>query len=397
MIIEPKVRQFICTTAHPDGCREHVRRQIEYVKQQGKINSRIKNVLVIGSSTGYGLATRIAAAFGLGANTLGVFFDRPAGARRTASAGFYNNEAFCSFAEAEGLKAPSLNADAFAAQSKEDTIKLWRESFPGETIDLVIYSLASPRRTLPDGRVCSSVIKPIGQDYEAKSLNLADNSVTLNHFVPATEQEIEDTVKVMGGEDWTWWMEALHQAGLLSRGAITLAYSYLGPEMTQAIYYAGTIGRAKQDLYAAARRMRAQYEGLYRAFVSINKAVVTQSSAAIPSISLYITILFKLMKAEGTHEDCIEQMYRMLKDRVATPDGEVVRDENDLIRLDDWEMAPALQAKVAEAWDKVSTENTAEYCDIQGYWDDFYKLFGFGLAGVDYTKDVDLEQNIGRG
>lgn len=397
MIIEPKVRQFICTTAHPDGCREHVRRQIEYVKKQGRIESRVKNVLVIGCSTGYGLASRIAAAFGLGANTLGVMFDRPASGRRTGTAGYYNNEAFESFAEADGLKAVTLNGDAYSREMKEEAARVWKETFPGETLDLVIYSLASPRRQMADGTVYNSVIKPIGEAYENKSLNLADNSVQTARMEPATEEEIHSTVMVMGGSDWADWMEYLHEQGLLSKGAITLAYSYIGPECTQGIYYSGTIGAAKQDLYRTAAAMREQYKGLYEAYVSINKALVTQSSAAIPSIGLYISLLFKVMKAKGTHEDCIEQMDRLFRDRLVTPDGKVVRDADDLIRLDDWEMRPDVQEEVAAAWEKVTTENVSELCDIKGYWDDFYKLFGFGFDNVDYSRDVDLEKDTGRG
>ncbi len=277
MIIEPKIRQFICTTAHPDGCREHVLEQITYVKGQEKIASKIKNVLVIGSSTGYGLATRIAATWGLGANTVGVMYERPAAAKRTASAGFYNNEAFLSFAEAEGYKAVTINADAYSLEGKAETLKQFQALVPGEKFDLVVYSLAAPRRAMPDGTVYNSVIKPVGETYTNKSLNLQDNSIGEASIEPATEEEIYDTVMVMGGSDWEDWMHFLDENNALNEGAITLAYSYIGPKVTQGIYYTGSIGHAKQDLYETAERMRVAFADKYEAFVSINKAVVTQA------------------------------------------------------------------------------------------------------------------------
>ncbi|NCC84040.1 MAG: trans-2-enoyl-CoA reductase family protein [Clostridia bacterium] len=397
MIIEPKIRQFICTTAHPDGCREHVRQQIEYVQEQGPISSRIRNVLVIGSSTGYGLATRIAAAYGLSANTVGVMFERPATERRTATPGYYNNEAFESFAQADGRKAVTVNGDAFSREVKEETLRRFQETMPGEKFDLVVYSLAAPRRTMADGTVYNSVIKPVGQTYVNKTLNLSDNSIETATIEPATAEEVYNTVMVMGGSDWEDWMHFLDEAGALNKGAVTLAYSYIGPAVTQAIYYSGSIGKAKQDLYEAAKRMRMDFDGNYSAYVSINKAVVTQASSAIPSVGLYMTILFKVMKRFGTHEDCIEQMYRMLADRIATDSGNVITDDEELVRMDDWEMATMVQDPVEQAWLAVTNENMAQYCDIEGYWHDFYQLFGFGLEGVDYAKDVDLTTNIGRG
>lgn len=397
MIIEPKIRQYICTTAHPDGCREHVREQIDYVKGQKRIEGKIKNVLVIGSSTGYGLATRISAAWGMGANTVGVMYERPASDKRTASAGFYNNEAFLSFAEADGLAAVTINADAYSLEGKEETLRRFRELVPGEKLDLVVYSLAAPRRTMADGTVYNSVIKPVGEPYTNKTLNLADNTIGEATIEPATDTEVYDTVMVMGGSDWEDWMHFLDENDALNEGAITLAYSYIGPKITQGIYYTGSIGHAKQDLYETAERMRVTYEDKYQAYVSINKAVVTQASSAIPSIGLYISILFKVMKRLGTHEGCIEQMYRMLSDRVVTETGTIVTDDEKLIRLDDWEMSSLVQDPVTAAWSVVNTENVSKYCDLEGYWEDFYQLFGFKLPNVDYTKDVDLLTNIGRG
>ncbi len=395
MIIEPKIRQFICTTAHPDGCREHVRQQIDYVKTHPTIDTKIKNVLVIGSSTGYGLATRISAAFGMRANTVGVMFERPASERRTASAGFYNNEAFESFAEQDGLTAITINGDAFSLEIKEETLRRFRETLPDEKFDLVVYSLAAPRRAMADGTVYSSVIKPIGAPYTNKALNLSDNTIETTTIEPATEEEVYNTVMVMGGSDWEDWIRYLDQEGALNEGATTLAYSYIGPSMTKGIYADGSIGQAKNDLYDTAERLRETYEN-YNAYVAINKAVVTQASTAIPAIGLYISILFKVMKKLGTHEGCIEQMYRMLQDRIATETGTVLTDDNQFIRMDDWEMASIVQDPVQQAWDRVTTENIEQYCDLEGFWSDFYALFGFGLEGVDYAADVDLLENTGR-
>lgn len=392
MVIEPKMRGFISTTAHPHGCNEHVRQQIEYVKSQGKINSDIKNVLVIGSSTGYGLATKIAAAYGLGAKTIGVHFERGPRGKRTGSAGFYNDEAFRAYAEADGLETVSINGDAFSQEIKDEVLEEIKNL--GEKIDLVVYSLAAPRRTTADGTTYSSVIKPVGETYTGKSLNMNTNQVEIASIEPATEEEIAETVKVMGGEDWEDWIAFLDENEALSDGALTLAYSYIGPEITQAIYTTGSIGHAKQDLYDTAERMRETYQDKYNAVVAVNKAVVTQSSAAIPSIGLYISALFKVMKEQGSHEDCIHQMHRLFAEKINS-DRSLVVDENTYIRLDDWEMAPEVQEPVNAAFDLIDSDNVEEHADLDGFWDDFYNLFGFRIDNVDYDRDVDIENELG--
>lgn len=395
MIIEPRVRQFICTTAHPYGCYQHVKNEVDYVKEKGKLNSKIKNVLVIGSSTGYGLSSRIAMAFGLGAKTIGVHYDKEPSNRRTASAGYYNTQAFEALAEEEGLIAYSVNGDAYAQETKEEVARIIRENLNGETLDVIIYSLASPRRTMEDGTVYTSVIKPIGETYTNKSLNLSDNSIEEASIEPATEEEVEATIKVMGGEDWAQWTDFLEEEGLLSPSIINLSYSYIGPEVTQGIYYSGSMGMAKQDLYKTATALREKYPS-HHAHVAINKAVVTQSSTAIPSIALYVSALFQVMKLQGTHEDTIHQMYRLLDEKLDLENKEAVVDEEQLIRLDDWEMKASVQKEVLRLWDLVNTENAQEILDIDGFWSDFYALFGFGLEGVDYEVDIDLLSAHGR-
>lgn len=394
MIIEPRVRQFICTTAHPYGCYQHVADQVAYAKQNNVSHTKIKNALIIGSSTGYGLSSRIALAFGLGANTIGVHYDKEPSERRTGTAGFYNTKAFDKLAKENGLKAISLNGDAFSSAMKTSVLEAIRDELNGETIDVVIYSLASPRRTMPDGTTYTSAIKPIGEDYENKSLNLSDNRIEQAQIEKATDDEIFATVQVMGGSDWRDWIDVLNEAGVLSPQAINLAYSYIGPEMTQGIYYSGTIGRAKQDLYKTAKKMREDYPD-YQSHVAINKAVVTQSSTAIPSIALYVSALFKVMKAKGNHEDTIEQMVRLVSEKINPETLDILLDDESLIRLDDWEMEDDVQAEVTKIWEQVDSENVEEVLDIEGFWNDFYKLFGFRIKGVDYNKDVDLLAEIG--
>lgn len=387
MIIEPKIRGFICTTAHPDGCREHVRQMISTVEAQPRFEGP-KRVLVIGASTGYGLASRIALAFGAGAKTLGVMFEKEPSERRTATAGFYNTNAFESFAAEKGLYAKSLNGDAFSLAMKEEVLKTIKEDF-GQ-IDLLVYSLASPRRTDAEGNTWSSVIKPYGQPYSNKTLNLNTNEVEDVTLEPANDEEIEATVKVMGGEDWADWIRFLDENDALATGVKTVAYSYIGPELTFAIYKDGSIGQAKQHLYQTADRLTASYKDLgLEAYVAINKAVVTQSSAAIPSVPLYISILYKIMKEAGTHEGYGEQMYRLFADKFYGEKG-VELDDNALIRVDDWEMEPAVQKRVSEIWEQVNTGNVQDYTDLDGYWSDFYELFGFGIDAVDYDRDLDL-------
>ncbi len=381
MIVEPKVRGFICTTAHPTGCAESVDRQIAYAKAHPAPAG--KNVLVIGCSTGYGLASRIAAAFGGGAATLGVMFERPANPPRTATAGYYNTAAFEKRAAENGLYAKTVNGDAFSQAVKDEIIEIVRRDL--KTIDTVVYSLAAPRRTMPDGTVVSSVIKTVGSTYTNKTVDLRTNAVTEVTVTPATQEEIDSTVKVMGGGDFLDWMHALKSAGVLSQNCRAVAYSYIGPALTHPMYLDGTIGAAKRDLIAAAETLRK--EGI-EAYVSVNKALVTQSSAAIPVVPLYIAILYKVMKKKGTHEGCIEQMCRLFGDKALT--GAVKTDADKLIRLDDLEMADDVQQAVSDSFDKIDNENVSRLADIDGYWDDFYKMFGFGYKDIEYTADVEI-------
>lgn len=381
MIVEPKVRGFICTTAHPTGCAESVDRQIAYAKAHPAPAG--KNVLVIGCSTGYGLASRIAAAFGGGAATLGVMFERPANPPRTATAGYYNTAAFEKRAAENGLYAKTVNGDAFSQAVKDEIIEIVRRDL--KTIDTVVYSLAAPRRTMPDGTVVSSVIKTVGSTYTNKTVDLRTNAVTEVTVTPATQEEIDSTVKVMGGGDFLDWMHALKNAGVLSQNCRAVAYSYIGPALTHPMYLDGTIGAAKRDLIGAAETLRK--EGI-EAYVSVNKALVTQSSAAIPVVPLYIAILYKVMKKKGTHEGCIEQMCRLFGDKALT--GAVKTDADKLIRLDDLEMADDVQQAVGDSFDKIDNENVSRLADIDGYWDDFYKMFGFGYKDIEYTADVEI-------
>lgn len=388
MVVQPKVKGFMCTTAHPEGCREAVRTQIEYVKAQPKTEGA-KKVLVIGASMGYGLASRIAATYSCGADTIGVIFDKPGKEKRTASAGWYNTAAFEEFANADGYYAKSVNGDAFSQEIKEKTIALVKKDFG--TVDMVIYSVAAPRRTAPDGNTYRSVLKTTDGEYTNQSIDLLTNQITETTIPQATEQEVQDTVKVMGGEDWKLWIQALTAAGVLAPGAKTVAYSYIGPELTHPIYYNGSIGKAKQHLYHTAEELNAEFEGL-EAYVSVNKAVVTQSSAAIPIVPLYLSLLFKVMKEKGLHEGCIEQMYRLLHDRLCLAD--VPTDAAGLIRMDDYEMKPEVQQAVAKLWDKVSADNINELADIDEYWQEFYEIFGFRIEGVDYEADVNIQLGI---
>ena len=379
MIIEPKVRGFICTTAHPEGCAAAVREQIAVARRyQGKIDAG-KRVLVIGGSTGYGLASRIALGFGGGAKTLNVMFERAAAGARTATAGWYNTAAFEQEAKNAGLYAKSVNGDAFSADVKARVIGIIKRDLGA--VDTVVYSLAAPRRTMPDGTVVNSVLKTVGESFTNKTIDLRTNEVGEVTVPPADNAEIDATVKVMGGEDWAAWIDALADAGALAAGARTVAYSYIGPVLTHPIYLNGTIGMAKRDLFYTAQAI-AKKHGV-NARVSVNKALVTQSSAAIPVVPLYISLLYKAMKKAGTHEGCIEQMCRLFSEKLDTTDSE------GYIRLDDYEMDKGVQKEVEKAWKAVTTQNLAEYADINGYWDDFYRMFGFRLAGVDYAADTD--------
>ena len=393
MIVAPKIRGFICTTAHPVGCAKHVADQIAVVKSRGPIANGPKKVLVVGSSTGYGLSSRIAAAFGCGAATIGVFFEKPGEADRCGTAGWYNSAAFEKEAKAAGLYARSFNGDAFSDAMKAEVIEAIKKDL-GQ-VDCVIYSLASPRRTHPKtGEVFKSVLKPTGgASYTNKNLNTGTGVVNEVTIEPANDDEIAQTVAVMGGEDWEMWIDALQGAGVLANGVQTVAYSYIGPEVTWPIYKNGTIGRAKEDLERVQRVLDGKLAAIGgKAWVSVNKALVTQASSAIPVVPLYISLLYKVMKAEGTHEDCIEQMDRLFRERLYN--GNPQPDEAGRIRVDDWEMAPKVQQLVDARWKEVNTENFPQLGDFEGYQTSFLRLFGFGLAGVDYNADVDVSIGV---
>ena len=388
MIIEPKIRGFVCITAHPEGCAKKVADEIAIAKAS-IIESGPKKVLVIGASTGYGLSSRITAAFSCEASTLGVFFERPSSNGKPASAGWYNTVAFENEATAAGLYAKSINGDAFSNEIKEEVIQTIKEDWG--TVDCVIYSLASPRRTDPTtGNTYKSCLKPIGSSFSNTSLDTNKGLVESVSIEPANEEDIENTVKVMGGEDWELWMEALSNAGVLTEDTKTVAYSYIGPEVTWPVYKNGTIGTAKLDVERASRAIHEKY-GI-EAYVSVNKAVVTQASSAIPVVPLYISILFKIMKAKGTHEGCIEQIVRLFKDRLY--EGELNLDSEGRIRVDDWEMDPDIQAEVASIWPSVTTDNLREVSDFDAYQKEFLELFGFGLEGIDYSQDVEVDRPI---
>ncbi|ADE54585.1 enoyl-ACP reductase FabV [Coraliomargarita akajimensis] len=385
MIVKPRIRGFVCITAHPAGCEAKVRQEIEVAKA-AKTAVGPKKVLVIGASTGYGLSTRIASAFGHGASTLGVFFERPSMKGKPASAGWYNSVAFEKAAHEEGLYAKSINGDAFSNEIKEQTIQMIKDDL-GE-VDLVVYSLASPRRTDPaTGETYKSCLKPTGGTFTALTLDTDKSEVSEVSIEPAVQDEIDQTIKVMGGEDWELWMKALSDAGVLASGAKSVAYSYIGPEVTWPVYTNGTIGAAKKDLDRAAESISQELD--CDAYVSVNKAVVTQASSAIPVVPLYISILFKIMKAKGTHEDCIEQSVRLLNERLYG--GDLALDDAGRIRIDDWEMADDVQAAVAEIWPKMTTETLRELSDYAGYQENFLNLFGFELDGVDYDADVEVD------
>ncbi|TYA14885.1 trans-2-enoyl-CoA reductase family protein [Paenibacillus faecis] len=387
MIIKPRTRGFICTTAHPEGCARQVEQQIDYVKKHPAIHGP-KNVLVIGASTGYGLASRIVAAFGAGANTVGVYRPSAASATRTASAGWYNSAAFEKAAGEAGLKSFSVTGDAFSAETKRKTADLIRSEL-GQ-VDLVVYSVATARRTHPEtGETHTSVLKPIGRSYTNKTVNFHTGEVSTVTLEPASEQEIADTVTVMGGDDWKLWIDALEQAGALAEHAVTVAYSYIGSNITQPIYREGTIGRAKDHLEQTARDLSDRLsKGGGRAYVTVSKALVTQSSSAIPVVPLYMSALYKTMKEKGIHEGTIEQMYRLFADRLYVS-GETPVDAEGRIRIDDWEMRDDVQAEVAKLWDELDSENIYRLSDLEGFRREFFQLFGFEVDGVDYEQETD--------
>ncbi len=392
MIIEPRMRGFICLTSHPKGCEKNVLNQIDYVKSQGKI-AGAKKVLVIGASTGFGLASRITSAFGSDAATIGVFFEKAPAEGKTASPGYYNSLAFEAAASKAGLYAKSINGDAFSNEVKAQTIDLIKADL-GQ-VDLVIYSLASPVRQHPvSGVLHRSVLKPIGDTFSEKTVDFHTGIVSDVTITPCNDEDIANTVAVMGGEDWQMWMDALLNGGVLADGAMTVAYSYIGPEVTEAVYRKGTIGMAKEHLEETAFKISddlAKIGG--KAFVSVNKALVTQASSAIPVIPLYISLLYKIMKAKGTHEGCIEQIQRLFSARLYT-NGSIPVDEKGRIRIDDWEMDDAVQAEVAQLWKGATTENLPGIGDLAGYKSDFLNLFGFGFEGVDYAAEANENVEI---
>ena len=387
MVIKPKVRGFICTNAHPEGCAESVAQQIEYVKQQGDLGDGPKNVLVLGCSTGYGLASRITAAFGYGANTMGVCFEKAPSERKTGTAGWYNVAAFHDQAKSAGLYADTLNGDAFSSEMKDDVIAKIKEEMG--KVDLVIYSLAAPRRTDPEtGITYKSTLKPVGQAYTTKTYDTDKDKVHEVTLEPANDEEILNTIKVMGGEDWELWMDALADAGVLAENCQTTAYTYIGKELTWPIYGQATIGKAKEDLDRAAAAIIGKHSNLLiDAHVSSLKALVTQASSAIPVMPLYISLIYQVMKDEGTHEGCIEQIYGLFTSCLYGDSPTL--DEANRFRMDGKETNDATQAKIKALWDQVTQENFHELSDYAGYHHEFLKLFGFDIEGVDYDADVD--------
>lgn len=387
MIIQPKIRGFVCTTAHPEGCKRAVAEQIAYVKAQPKITGP-KNVLVIGASTGYGLASRIVATFATYAKTIGVFYEKEADSKRTATPGWYNSAAFETFAHEENHYAKSINGDAFAFATKEAAAKLIRRDL--EQVDLIIYSLASPRRIHPvTGENFSSVLKPIGQSFTSKTIDAFRGEMKEITIEPASADEIKNTIAVMGGEDWEMWIDYLMQENLLADGVKTIAYSYIGPELTHAIYKEGTIGKAKEHLKMTADKLSQTLSPLHgSAVVSVNKAVVTQASAAIPVVPLYIVLLFKVMKEKGIHEGCIEQIYRLFRDYLYAKNP-LPYDSEGYIRIDELEMRDDVQQAIKELWPQVTNDNLSRLADLRGYCDDFYRLFGFNFKDIQYDVDVD--------
>lgn len=390
MIIKPKIRGFICTTTHPVGCEKNIQAQIEFTKQQGKINNGPKRVLVIGSSAGYGMSSRIAAAYGSDASTIGVFFEKPATERKPGSAGWYNSAAFEKQAKIDGLYAKSINADAFSHETKAKVIELIKEDL-GQ-IDAIIYSVAAPVRKMPDtGEVIRSALKPIGETYVSTAIDTNKDVIIEASVEPATDEEVENTVTVMGGQDWEIWLNALGEAGVLAEGVKTVAYSYIGTELTWPIYWNGALGQAKIDLDRASTAIQAQLAPLNgEAYVSVQKSVVTQASSAIPVMPLYLSMVFRIMKEKGLHEGCMEQIHRLFTTQLYKEDGSAATtDEARRLRLDDWELRDEVQQACTELWPTITTENLFELTDYQDYKDEFLQLFGFGVEGVDYEADVD--------
>ena len=400
-VVKQRRRGFICVNAHPEGCRRNVENQIAHVDSVKRpagfqAASGIKNVLIIGASTGYGLASRIAAGWGMDCKTIGVFLERPPRGKRTATAGYYNCVALHDAAERDGHWARSINGDAFSGRVKDEVARQIAESL--RTVDLVVYSLASPKRRDPrTGKTHSSTLKTIRFPFTQKTIDLAKRLVKETTVEPATDEEILDTVAVMGGDDWRWWIEHLLDRGVLAEGARTVAYSYYGPRLTWPIYRHGTIGAAKADLKETADSLNRMLRGAVggAAWISVNKAVVTQASAAIPVVPLYISLLYRVMKDKGIHEGCIEQMTRLMNDHLGRRDGPIL-DPEGMVRLDDREMRTDVQEEVFDLWRKVSTSSLLELTDFDGFWREFNSLFGFGVDGVDYRLPVETETSLSK-
>ncbi len=392
-VIEPRIRGFLSLTAHPDGCAANVREQVAIARAGAPAGARIGSVLVIGSSTGYGLASAIVAAFGYGAKVLGVCFEKPAEGEKPATAGWYNLAEAHRLAKESGLTFRTINGDAFSPEVKAEVVSALRDGFG--PVDLVIYSLAAPRRKDAQGNLWSSTLKPIGGAYRGKGFDLRNEAVVEASIEEATPEEIEGTTKVMGGEDWRDWTTLLRGEGLLAPGARNVAYSYIGPEVSAAIYRRGTIGRAKEDLERTAHELHALLDDGRGggAWVSVNKGVVTQASSAIPAVPLYLSILLKVMKAQGSHEGTIEQAVRLFRDHIG-PGRTPTLDQEGRIRLDDWEMAAPVQTVVEELWNEVTTENLAMTTDYAGFKADFQRLFGFGVDGVDYSAPTEVDRPL---
>lgn len=387
MIVEPKFRGFICTTAHPTGCRENVKRQIDYVENKDSLDE-IKNVLVIGAGAGYGLATSIVSGIACKANVLGLSFERESTEKRTGSAGFYNTKAVEEFFKERDLKYINMNGDAFSNEAKSEVIEKIKSDMG--TIDLIVYSLAAPKRKMPGtDEVVNSYLKTTGEPLQSKTVDFHTGKISEVTIEPATQEEIDGTIKVMGGEDWLLWIEALKAENLLSNGVRTIAYSYIGPDVTEPIYREGTIGRAKKHLEATVSKIDDLLEDINgKSYVSVNKALVTQASSAIPIVSLYVSLLYKLMKEKGTHEGCIEQIYRMFSQLYGNE--KLNLDNEGRIRLDNFEMEEDIQEKIKDIWPLINSETVFELTDVEGFRDEFFKLFGFGFANIDYKKDVEI-------
>lgn len=387
MIVEPKFRGFICTTAHPTGCRENVKRQIDYVENKDSLDE-IKNVLVIGAGAGYGLATSIVSGIACKANVLGLSFERESTEKRTGSAGFYNTKAVEEFFKERDLKYINMNGDAFSNKAKSEVIEKIKSDMG--TIDLIVYSLAAPKRKMPGtDEVVNSYLKTTGEPLQSKTVDFHTGKISEVTIEPATQEEIDGTIKVMGGEDWLLWIEALKAENLLSNGVRTIAYSYIGPDVTEPIYREGTIGRAKKHLEATVSKIDDLLKDINgKSYVSVNKALVTQASSAIPIVSLYVSLLYKLMKEKGTHEGCIEQIYRMFSQLYGNE--KLNLDNEGRIRLDNFEMEEDIQEKIKDIWPLINSETVFELTDVEGFRDEFFKLFGFGFANIDYKKDVEI-------